>query len=44
MNILKFYIIMKKIYKFYTLSSIDEPDLVRYIGVTQRDSVQQRFY
>lgn len=35
---------MRKNYKFYVLSSSDEPDLVRYVGVTQRQSVQQRFY
>lgn len=35
---------MKKMYKFYVLSSTDDPDLVRYVGVTQRDSVKQRFY
>lgn len=35
---------MEKIFKFYVLSSTDEPDLVRYVGVTQKESVQQRFY
>lgn len=35
---------MEKNYKFYVLSSSDEPDLVRYVGVTQRESVQHRFY
>lgn len=35
---------MEKFYKFYVLSSTDEPDLVRYVGVTQKESVQQRFY
>ena len=35
---------MKKIYKFYVLSASDEPELVRYVGVTQRESVKQRFY
>ena len=31
---------MEKIFKFYVLSSTDEPDLVRYVGVTQKESVQ----
>lgn len=35
---------MENKFKFYVLSSTDEPDLVRYVGVTQRESVQQRFY
>lgn len=35
---------MNKNFRFYVLSSTDEPDLVRYVGVTQKESVQQRFY
>lgn len=35
---------MEKKFKFYVLSSTDEPDLIRYVGVTQKESVQQRFY
>lgn len=35
---------MEKIYKFYVLSASDNPDLVRYVGVTQKNSVQERFY
>lgn len=35
---------MKKTFKFYILSSADEPDVVRYVGTTQKETVQQRFY
>lgn len=35
---------MDKKFKFYVLSSTDEPDLIRYVGVTQKESIQQRFY
>lgn len=33
-----------QIYRFYVLSASSEPDNYRYVGVTSRESVEQRFY
>lgn len=35
---------MSKIYKFYSLHAESDPQSIRYIGVTTKDTVQKRFY
>lgn len=35
---------LEKIYRFYVLSCSDDPENIRYVGVTTKSKVEERFW